>query len=74
MTFEGDSNSNKADIATINANETIISGNLTASNVFLPKKTTTERDAMSAQDGMIIFNTTNSKAQVYGGGSWHNLW
>jgi hypothetical protein len=37
MTFTRDWASNKADVAAINANEPVINGNLTASNVFLPE-------------------------------------
>jgi hypothetical protein len=35
--------------------------------------TTTERNALSAANGMIIYNSTDSKMQAYAGGSWVNL-
>lgn len=35
--------------------------------------TTTERDALTAIDGMQIYNTTTSKLQVRAGGSWVDL-
>ena len=35
--------------------------------------TTTERDALSAESGMMIFNTTDSKLQCYDGTTWNNL-
>jgi hypothetical protein len=35
--------------------------------------TTTVRDALTAAAGMVIFNTTDTKLQVYDGSSWINL-
>tara|TARA_B100001057_G_scaffold336096_1_gene336878 strand:- start:299 stop:547 length:249 start_codon:yes stop_codon:yes gene_type:complete len=35
--------------------------------------TETERDALSAQTGGVIFNTTNNKLQVYDGTSWVSM-
>ncbi len=35
--------------------------------------TTTERAGISTVTGSIIFNTTESKLQVYDGSSWKNL-
>jgi len=35
--------------------------------------TTTERDALSAANGMIIYNTTDNKFQGYENGAWANL-
>ena len=37
------------------------------------RMTTTQRDAMTAANGMIIYNTTDSVLQGYTGGSWSNL-
>ena len=35
--------------------------------------TTTERDALTAANGMIIYNTTLNKFQGYENGAWANL-
>lgn len=35
--------------------------------------TTTERDALTAANGMVIYNTSNNKFQGYENGSWVNL-
>ena len=35
--------------------------------------TTTERDALTAESGMMIFNTTDVKLQCYDGTTWNNL-
>jgi hypothetical protein len=35
--------------------------------------TTTVRDALTAAAGMVVFNTTDTKLQVYDGSSWVNL-
>ena len=42
-------------------------------NVKLDNKTTTQRDAMTAAAGHVIFNTTLSKFQFYDGSNWLNL-
>lgn len=39
----------------------------------LPVQTTTERNALSPEAGFIIFNSTDSLAQVYNGSTWINL-
>jgi len=54
---------------------TQISGKLTISGsrddtVTLPNYTTTERDALSAAAGDIVFNETTSKTQFYTGNAW----
>lgn len=36
-----------------------------------PKLTTTQRDALTAVDGMTIFNTTTSKLEIRAGGIWN---
>jgi len=38
-----------------------------------PTLTSTERDALSPANGMVIYNETTSKLQVYGGGFWNDL-
>ena len=35
--------------------------------------TTTERNALTAVNGMVIYNETDSKLQAYVGGAWTNL-
>lgn len=42
-------------------------------NVKLDNKTTTQRNAMTAAAGHVIFNTTLSKFQFYDGSAWLNL-
>tara|TARA_R100001369_G_scaffold45375_2_gene71542 strand:- start:505 stop:1713 length:1209 start_codon:yes stop_codon:yes gene_type:complete len=42
-------------------------------NVLLDNKTTTQRDAMTAAAGHVIFNTTLDKFQFYDGTAWLNL-
>jgi hypothetical protein len=42
-------------------------------NVKLDNKTTTQRDAMTAAAGHVIFNTSLSKFQFYDGSNWLNL-
>ena len=39
----------------------------------LGNMTTTERDALTAANGMIIYNTTDNKFQGYENGAWANL-
>jgi len=41
--------------------------------VQLPILTTTQRNALTAANGMLIYNTTDSKIQAYAGGAWVNL-
>lgn len=38
--------------------------------LLLPRLTTTQRDALTAADGMTIYNTTIDRLQVYRNGSW----
>jgi len=42
-------------------------------NFLIDKKTTTQRDAMTAAAGHAIYNTTVSKFQFYDGSTWLNL-
>jgi hypothetical protein len=39
----------------------------------LANLTTTQRNALTAANGDLIYNTTDSKIQAYAGGSWVNL-
>ncbi len=43
------------------------------SSIKLASMTTTERDALTAANGMLIYNTTDAKFQGYQAGSWTNL-
>lgn len=46
-------------------------GYLTAQGIFIPKLTTTQRDALqSPVAGQMIYNTTTDEPQVYQTGSW----
>ena len=38
-----------------------------------PTLTTTERNALTASNGCIIYNTTYNQLQVYKGGAWVNI-
>jgi len=49
----------------------IVSG--TTSYVTFPNLTSTERDALTPSAGMVVFNTTTTKLQVYAGGTWVDL-
>ena len=39
----------------------------------LKSLTTTQRDALKASAGMIIFNSTTSKINVYSGSAWEEV-
>tara|TARA_R110002051_G_scaffold257065_1_gene316092 strand:- start:499 stop:801 length:303 start_codon:yes stop_codon:yes gene_type:complete len=52
--------------------ETIV-GNSTTGYVKVNTLTTTQRNALTAANGMIIYNSTDSKLQGYQGGAWANL-
>lgn len=43
------------------------------SYLIVPLLTTTERNALTASNGMIIYNTTDNKFQGYENGAWANL-
>ena len=42
----------------------------TAGTVKLPTLTTTQRNTLSAANGMLIYNSTTSKIEAYAGGAW----
>ena len=51
-----------------------ISGTITApSTVQFGSFTTTQRNALTAVNGMIIYNSTDNKFQGYEAGAWANL-
>lgn len=41
--------------------------------LLLPSMTTTERDNLTAINGMIIYNSTTTTVQVYQGGAWASV-
>ena len=41
--------------------------------LLLPRMKTTQRDALAATNGMVIYNTTDNKFQGYENGAWANL-
>lgn len=45
----------------------------TTGALILPRMTTTERNGITAVNGMLVYNTTTSKVQAYAGGSWVDL-
>lgn len=46
----------------------------TSRGLMLPRLTTTQRDAMSSPaDGILIYNSTTSKAQIRAAGAWVDL-
>jgi phage-related protein len=45
----------------------------TTGALLLPRMTTTQRDALTAVNGMLIYNSTTNKFQGYENGAWTNL-
>ena len=41
--------------------------------IIFPHRTTTERNAMTAAEGMVIYNSTDNKLQVYTGSAWETI-
>lgn len=62
-------------LGTSSGNGTIYLDNKTVvrNTITLPVYTTTERNALSASDGMMIYNSTDNKFQGRAGGSWVDL-
>ena len=48
----------------------VVSGTTTTSRMVLTPITTAQRDALTASEGMVIFNTTTKKLNVYNGTIW----
>lgn len=46
----------------------------TTQGVLLPRMTTTQRDAITATAGLVIFNTTTTKMECYDGSTWQAAW
>ena len=58
----------------VTGNQTI-SGTKTFSDAIISASyTTTQRDALTAVAGMVIFNTTVNKHQGYNGSSWNDFY
>jgi len=45
----------------------------TTGAILFPRMTNTQRDALTAVDGMVIYSSTDSKLQVRAGGAWVDL-
>jgi len=60
---------------TINSSGAVtVNGSVTSTGfVQFGSYTTTERNALSAVNGMVVYNSTDSKFQGYAGGTWVNL-
>ena len=54
-------------------NSAILELESTTGALLLPRMTTTQRDALTAVNGMIIYNSTTNKFQGYENGAWTNL-
>jgi len=66
----------EAGAATFNAGVTAngpVTVTTTTGALTLPRMTTTQRNALTAAVGMIVYNTTDSKFQGYATGGWVNL-
>lgn len=46
----------------------------TTKGFLLPRMTTTQRDAITAVAGLLIFNTTTTKMECYDGSTWQAAW
>lgn len=67
VTFSG----NVATISNVNNISTV--SMVLSSAIQLAQMTTTERNAISATNGMMIYNTTFNKFQGYASGAWGNI-
>lgn len=45
----------------------------TVGALLLPRMTTTQRDALTAVNGMVVYNSTNNVVEAYENGSWVNI-
>jgi hypothetical protein len=49
---------------------TVLTLTSTTGALLLPRMTTTQRDALTATDGMVLYNSTTNKVQVRENGAW----
>ena len=64
-------NGNTASAGSISGTSVEVTG--TTGSVKLPTLTTTQRNALSAANGMLVYNSTTSKIEAYAGGAWVQL-
>jgi len=50
-----------------------VTGNVSGGQVIFTPMTQTERDALTAVEGGVIYNSTTNKLQCYNGSSWNDL-
>ena len=63
----------KIGAATSPTASTVLDLESTVGALLLPRMTTTQRDALTATNGMIIYNTTNGVVEAREGGAWVNI-
>ncbi len=80
----GTNNASSANFSTLNASGQVGIGttspatsaalevNSTTGGVLFPRMTTAQRDALTGQDGLVVFNSTAKKLQVYISGGTYN--
>lgn len=72
--FAADGENGRVGIGTDNPSaSTILELSSTTGGFLLPRMTTTQRNALTAVNGMFIYNSTDNKFQGYENGSWTNL-
>ena len=53
----------------------VIGGGLRMGSMYLPRLTQNDINYLAGlEEGMVVFNTTTKKAQVYDGTAWQNMW
>jgi hypothetical protein len=60
---------------TLMSGTAVISGGLRMGSMYLPRLTQNDINYLAGlEEGMVVFNTTTKKAQVYDGTAWQNMW